>query len=216
MQQRRDQRQQIAGYLLIATRGGVDSVRLHAARRAINVLKQKGKQGHMIFPGQQRVGLVELVDVIRTVIRRQRDAAEHDLGSCALKRRDDLIEVLARAVDRQSAQTIIPAEGNDDDRRFQREHFIHPVQTVFRGVATDAGVHHMVVKAFRFEIAFQKVWVAVAGICTVACSQAIAKGDNDRPIVMGLRRRLRCRSGRGRGRLRCGSGLSFAAKHANT
>lgn len=217
MQQRREQRQQIARHLLIALRGRVYSVRLHAACRAINVLKQKGKQGHMVFPGKQCIGLVELTDVIRAIIRGQSNSTEHHFGSCALKRGDNLIEVAPRAVDRQSAQTIIPAEGNDDGRRFQREHFIQPVQTVFRRVAAYAGVHHMVVKALRFQIAFKKIWIAVAGICTVACSQAIAEGDNDRPIVGRLRLRLRCRSGRGgRGRRRRGSGLSFAAKHANT
>lgn len=41
MEQRSEQRQQVARHLLVALRGGVDSIRLHAARNAVDVPEQK-------------------------------------------------------------------------------------------------------------------------------------------------------------------------------
>jgi hypothetical protein len=216
MQQRCDQRQQVARHLLITLRCGMQSIGLHTSCRAVNTLEQEGKQGHMIFPGQQRIGFVELADVIRAVLRRERDTAEDHLGACAFERRDDVVEVLARAVDGQPAQTVIAAEGDNDDGRLQGEHLIQPLDSIFCRVATDARVHHMVVKAFRIQIVFEKIWITVAGLCTVPCSKAVAKGDNDGPSVAGLDTWLRCRSGRGGCRLRRRSRLSFAADGANT
>jgi hypothetical protein len=215
MQQPRDKRQEVSRHLLIALGCGVQSIGLHTACRAVDALEQKGKQGHVILPGQQRIGLIELADVICTVIRREGDAGEHHLDACAFERRDDVIEVLTSAVDWQSTQAIIAAEGDDDDGRLQREHLIQPFDSILCRVATDAAVHYMVVKAFRIQIAFEKIWIAVASICTVPCSKAVAKGDNDGPIVAGLDRRLRHRRRRGRSRLRRRSWLSVAADHGD-
>jgi len=56
---------------------------------------------------------------------------------------DNLIEILAGTVDGQTAETVVAAEGNDDKDRLQGKHVVQPVQTVFGGVAADAGVHDM-------------------------------------------------------------------------
>jgi hypothetical protein len=202
MQQGKDQRQQIARYLSIALSRGVDAVGLHAASSAVDILKQKGEQGHVILLSQQCVDFVELADVIRAVVRRQGDAAEHDLCSRVPQGGDNLIEILACAVDGQAAKTIVAAEGDDDEGRLQGEHVIQPFDAVLRRVAADAGIHHAVVKAFGVEILLKKVWITVASVGAVACSQAVAKGNDDRAIVAGLSSRLRCfrrcRAGRSR------------------
>src|ERR1700679_31935 len=102
MQQGKDERQQVARYLSIALSRGVDAVGLHAASGAVDILKQKGEQRYVILLSQQCVDFVELADVIRAVVRRQRDAAEHDLCSRVPQGRDNLIEILACGVDGQA------------------------------------------------------------------------------------------------------------------
>jgi hypothetical protein len=214
MQQRCDQRQQVPRHLLVALRGRMNSISLHAAFRPVSTLEQEGKQGHVIFPGQQSVRLVELMDVIRTVVRRQGDAPEHHLGPRAFECRDDLIEVLARTVDRQSAKTVIAAESNNDDSRLQGNHLIHPFDAILCRVAADPRVHNMVAKPLRIQIAFQKIGITVPCIGTVPCSKAVSESDNDRPIVAG--RRFCHRNWRRGGRRRRRSGLFVAADSANT
>jgi hypothetical protein len=215
MQQGKDQGQQIARYLSIALSRGVDAVGLHAASSSVDILKQKGEQGHVILLSQRCVDFIELADVVRAVVRRQRDAAEHDLCSRVPQGGDNLIEILACAVDGQAAETIVAAEGDDDEGRLQGEHIVQPFDAVLRRVAADAGIHHAVVKAFGVEILLEKVGITVAGIGAVACSQAVAKGNDDRAIVTGLSCRLRryCRGCRGS--LRRRRRLSVAAGDAD-
>jgi hypothetical protein len=215
MQQGKNQRQQVARYLSIALSRGVDAVGLHAASGAVDILKQKGEQGHVILLSQRCVDFVELADVVGAVVRRQRDAPEHDFCSCVPQGGDNLIEILACAVDGQAAKTIVAAEGNDDEGRLQGEHIVQPFDAVLRRVAADAGIYHAVVKALGVEILLEKVRITVAGIGAVACSQAVTKGNDDRAIVMGLSCRLRrCRRGR-RGSLRRRRWLCVAAGNAD-
>jgi hypothetical protein len=214
MQQWCYKRQEIARHLLIALRRGVDTVGLHTACGPIDVLKKKGEQGHAILLSQQRVSPVELADVIRAIVGRQCDAAEHNFDSCMLKGGDDLVEVFVGAVDGQAAEAVVAAKSDDDKNWFQREDFIHPLDAVLRCVATNACVHYVVVEASGVEITFEKIGITVAGIGAVTCGKAVAKGHDDRAVVMSLNRRLRRCSGLWGG-LRRRSWLSLAADDAD-
>lgn len=216
MQQRSEQRHQVARDLLVALCGGVDSIALHTAWHTIDVLKQKREKRHMILTAQHRVDIVELADVVRSIVGRQRDAAEHNLNSSMLQRRDDLIEISARAVEGKAAQAIIAAEGDDDNNRLERKHIVQSVKTVLCCVSANAGVHHAIVKALLVEVLLQKIRIAVAGIRSIPCCKAVAECDNDRTIVTGLRSGLGRRSGR-RASFRCWrrSGFSLAANDSN-
>lgn len=183
MQQRKDQRQQVARHLLIALCGGVDAVGLHTSCGAVNILEQKREQRHVILLRQRCVNLVELADVIRAIVRRERDAAEHDLSPRVLQRGDDLIEIPPCTVDGKPAETVVAAEGYDDERRLEGEHILQALNAVFGRIAANAGIHHVVMKALVVEVAFQKIGIAVAGVGAVACSQAVAEGDDHRAVV---------------------------------
>ena len=218
MQQWCYKRQEIARYLLIALRSGVDTVGLHTARGPIDVLKQKGEQGHVILLSQQRVGAVELADVIRSIVGRQCDAAEHDLDSCMLQGGDDLVEVFAGAVDGQATEAVVAAKSDDDKNWLQSEYILQPFNAVLCSVAADARIHYVVGEAFGVEITFEKIGITVAGIGAVTCSKAVAKSHDDRAVVMSLNRRLRRCSGLCGGlrrRLRRRSWLSLAADDAD-
>jgi hypothetical protein len=213
MQKGRDERQQISGHLLISLRCRVDSVVLHAAGNAVNVLEQEGKQWQMVLLGERRIGLVELPDIVRSVVGRQRDAAEHNLDARLLQRRDDLVKVATRALDRKAAKPIVATESDNDENGPQSKHVIQPVQTIFRCVAADSSVHNVILKALRVEVFFQKIGIAVAGISPVSSCEAISESDNDGTRV-GL---LRCRGSRASRRRRFGrrSRLPFAAGDCN-
>lgn len=194
MQQRNDQRQQITRHLLIALCGGMDAVGLHTSCGAVNIFEQKREQRHVILLRQQCVGLVELADVIRAIVRRERDAAEHDLSPRALQRGDDLIEIPSRTVDGKPAETIVAAEGYYDNRRLEGEHILQALNAVFGCIAANAGIHHVVMKAPVIEIAFEKIRIAVAGVGAVACGQTIAEGHDHRAVVTRRGNWLRSRS----------------------
>ena len=77
--QRQYQRQDIFGNDLVSGGGGVGPVGLHHAGDAVDALEQKGKHGDVVLLGEQRVGCVELLDVVGAVVGREGDAGEHDL-----------------------------------------------------------------------------------------------------------------------------------------
>ncbi len=79
LEQGHDQREKIFCYLGVALVRRMNAVGLHAAGDSVHPLQQEGQQRHVILGGQQSVGLVELLDVVGTVVRRQRDAAQHHL-----------------------------------------------------------------------------------------------------------------------------------------
>lgn len=150
----------------------------------------------MILAAQGHVGLVELADIVRSIVGRQRNAAEHNLNSSMLQRSDNLIEVPASAVEGEAAKAVVATEGDDDDNGLERKHVVHPVQTVFGCVPADSGVDHVIAKASMVEVLLQIIRIAVTGIRPIACCKAVAECDNDRTIIMGLRSGWRRRSGR--------------------
>ena len=116
LQQGHDQGEKISCHLGIPLIGRMDAVGLHAAGDSVDVLQQERQQGHVVLGRQQRVGLVELPDVVGTIIRRQGDATQHHLGSGMQQRGHDLIEIRSRRSDGQPTQSIVPAEGHDHQR----------------------------------------------------------------------------------------------------
>src|ERR1700742_2978723 len=138
----------------------------------------------MILAGQRKVSFVELADVVRAVIGRQRDTAEHNLDACVLKRRDDPVEVLSGAFDGKAAKAIIAAEGDNHDGWFQRQYIVKASHAIFCSVAANACIDYVIMEAFCVEILLQKIGIAVAGISSIAGGETVAKGNDRRAIVM--------------------------------
>ena len=103
LQQGKNDGNDVAGDDLVAPGGGVDVVVLHHSRYAVDVLQQEGKHGDVVLGGEQRVCLVELVDVVRAVVRREGDAGKRDLDAGTLEGADDLVEVGTSVLDGQAA-----------------------------------------------------------------------------------------------------------------
>ncbi len=175
----------------------MDAVLLHASGCAVDVDEQEGKQRGVVFSCQQSVGFVELANVVGTVVGRKSDAAEYDLCARGGKRGDDLVEVPARGIDRQPAQAVVSAEGDDDHFGIEGQNVFQAVHTVFSRIAADAEVHDFVVVAKLIEVLLQVVGIAFAAIGAVARGEAVSECDDHWPSVVGFEI---CRFGRwGRG-----------------
>lgn len=187
MKQGQQQRQKIAGDLLVALSRCVHSVSLHRARHAVDALQQKWKQRHMRGAGERGVGLVELSDVIRAVVGRQSDAAQNDFGVGLLQRLNHGRQIFARIGDRDAAQAIIAAKGDDDDGRMQSKNRRQAIDAVLGGVTADARIDDAILKSKCVEIFLQRIGVALAGIGAETSGETITKGDDDRASVRCVR-----------------------------
>ena len=63
-EQREDEREDVVGYYLVSFCGGVGSVGLHHAVYTKDSLEKEWQQRDVVFLFEQRVGVVELVDVV--------------------------------------------------------------------------------------------------------------------------------------------------------
>ena len=183
LQQGNDQGKKIPCHLGVALIGRMDAVGLHAAGDSIYILQQERQQRHVILSRQQRVGLVELPDVVGTVVRRHGDATQHHLGARMHQSCNDLIEILPRRSDGKPTQAIVPAEGHDHQHWFQAQCVLQPIHSVLGGVSTDSFIDYLVVIALRIQVLFQVVGIAVARVGAVAGSETVAESDDHRPPV---------------------------------
>ena len=83
----------------VALRCGVDPIALNHTGQSVDVLEQEREERNVVLPREESVGLVELLDVVGTVIRRQGDAGQEKFGPGWLERGKDLVEVFARVPD---------------------------------------------------------------------------------------------------------------------
>jgi len=164
------------GHHLVALGCGVGSVVLHHAVNSIDVLEEEGKQGDVVLLGEQGVGLVELADVVGAVVGREGDAGEDDFGSAGLEGGDDLVEVGAGVFDAEAAQAVIAAELDDDDGGLHGNDGGDAFYSVFGGVSADAGVDDAVVVAEAVQVLLEELGVALAGLGSVACGEAVSEG----------------------------------------
>jgi len=81
--------------------------------------EQEGQQGRLLGPGDLGIGGVELLG-IWSVVWRQAHAGQQHAGAGLLRRVDHGVEVAAHLAQRQAAQAVVGAQGDDDDRRLVR------------------------------------------------------------------------------------------------
>lgn len=93
-------------------------VALHHAVDAEDSSEKKGQQRDVVFSCQEDVGLIELLDVIGTVVRRKSDTREDDLCSTGFEGGKYLVEVRASVFNAETSQAVVAAKLNDNDCRF--------------------------------------------------------------------------------------------------
>ena len=158
----------------------MDAVLLNGAGNGIDVGVEHRQQGDVILRGDEAVGLVEGLDVVGAVVRRQRDAGEDDFAAGVEEGGDDGVEVAARVCDGEAAEAVVAAKFDNHDGGMEVEDLVEPVDAVFAGVAADAGIDHFVVVAAMVERGLKGVGPGVAGFEAIAGGDAVAEAVNDR------------------------------------
>ena len=156
---------------------------LYVSGHAVDVLQEKRQQWYVIPLGQSGIHRVELCNVVGTIVWWQRDSGERDLRSAGLQLFNDARKILLGLFEFEAAQTVIPAELDDDQFGVLHDDTRNAVQAVFGGVAAYAGVRDTIVEACLIKPLLEIIRVALARIRSVACGQAIAETDDHRPII---------------------------------
>ncbi len=125
----------------------MNAVGLDGAWGADEVFVDHGHEGDVVAGGQGAEDLLERLDVVWAVVGRKRDAGEENADVRGFEHGEDLIEITARLVEREAAQTVVAAELDDDHVRMQSENRGEIGDSIFGGGAADAAVEHFVVVA---------------------------------------------------------------------
>ena len=191
----------VGGDYLVAGGGGVGAVALHHAGDSVDVLEEEGEERSFVFGGEQRVGGVELLDVVGAVVGRESDAGEDYFCAGGFEGGDDVVEVGAGVFDAETAEAVVAAELNDCNGGVEGEDGGEALNAVLGGGAADAEVDDAVFVALPVEIGLEVVGVALAGVGAIAGGEGVAEADEERAMVVRVDgRRVRRRWGRIRGR----------------
>jgi len=98
VQQRQQFREDCAGDDLGAYGSGVNAVLLDGAGNVNEVLVDHGDERNSVFGGEVAEDLIEGLDVIGAVVRRQSDASQKNSDVCTLKSGEDSVEVLTSLI----------------------------------------------------------------------------------------------------------------------
>lgn len=99
--------------------------------------------------GQGAEDLLERLDVVRSVVGRERDTGEEDADVRGFECGEDLIEIAAGLVKGKAAEPVVTAELDDDGVRVQREDQGQLGDGVFCGCAARSAVEYFVMVAGR-------------------------------------------------------------------
>ncbi len=160
----------------------MDAVGLDGAGDVDEVFVEHGHEGGVVLGGEIAEDLLEGVDVIAAVVGRQGDAGQQDLDVSGFERGEDGVEIAARPIRREAAQTVVAAELHDDDVGMQQQHGTQAGDRVFGGGAAGALVIDFVAVAAGIEIVLQRVRIGLAGSESIARRDAVAKADQQRLV----------------------------------
>ena len=119
------------------------------------------------------------MDIVGAVVGRESDAGEDDFAAGVDEGGDDSVEIAARVGDGDAAKAVVAAKFDDDDGGVEAEEVGETVDSVFGGVAADAGVDDFVVVAAVIEVDLEVVGIRVAGLDAVAGSDAVTEAGDD-------------------------------------
>ena len=136
--------------------GRVQIVGLKIAAFGGDRLKQEIQQSRFLLAGDLPETGVEFAG-IWAVVGRQADAGEQHSGAAGSCRSDHGIEVVAHLVERQPAQTVVGAEGDNDNGRlvFEERRF-ETGAPASCGFAGNREVGNAIIKAFSGDLPGQQ------------------------------------------------------------
>lgn len=162
---------------------GMNAVGLDGVGDIDQILVDHGHDRAVMFGGQIKVDLVELVDVVGSVVGRQGDAGEKHLDVRVFESGDDRFEVAPRLVERKPAQTVVAAELDDHDRGVELEDWAESDHGVLGGGAAGSAVDHFVWVAEPVEIALERGRVGLAAQKSGAGGDAVTETNHQFPVA---------------------------------
>lgn len=155
----------------------MDAVRLDGARNVNKVFVDHGNEGDAGTGGRLPKDLIEGVNVIGAVVRRKRNAAQQHTDVRMQQSGEHDVEILPGGRERQSAQTIVAAELDDDHGGMQAQNSRQALHGILGGGAAGAKVHNLIAVAELVEITAQCIRVRLSGGQPVAGGDTVSKAD---------------------------------------
>ena len=177
--QRLERGQKRAGQNLRALGRGMDSVPLDSAGNVDEVLVNHGDEGDGSARGSLAKDLIEGVNVVGAVVRRECDAAQENSDVGMEQSGEHFVEILPGGRERQSAKTVVAAELDDDHGRVQAQNGGKPLHGVLGGGAAGAEIDDLIAVAQMIQVAPQGVRIRLAGCESVTGGDTVTKADED-------------------------------------
>lgn len=168
---------------------GMDAVRLDRSGHVDQVFVNHRHQGNMVFLCQVAKDLVERMDIVRSVIGRQRDACQQHLDTRGFESREHRVQVLPRLIQREAAQPVVSAEFDNDDGRVALNNRSHIGSGVLCCRSAGPPVVNVVFVAGLLQIALQCRGVGLVWLKSQPRRDAVAIADDRWPF--GARHRKR-------------------------
>jgi len=181
MKQRLENRHEGVGNDLRALFGRMDAVGLKDAGVALEALVEHGHESDMMPGCEVAIDLGELLDVVGPVVGRKRNAGEQDFDVGLLERSKYGIEIAPHLRDRLTAQAVVTAEFDDDDRGVKHQDGRKRGNSVFAGGAAGAAIHNSVRVAEVIEPLLQRDGIGLVCRETVARGDAVSEADEQGP-----------------------------------
>jgi len=160
----------------------MNAVGLDAAGDWNQVFVNHGHKGDVVVSGEGAEKLLEGLDIVGPVVRRQRDARQQDFDVRGFERGEDLIEVAAGFFQGKAAQAVVAAEFDHDSVRVQGQNRGKIRERVLGGGAAGTPVKHLVVEGLGVKVVLKKVRVGLPFIEAVAGGNAVSVADQDAGI----------------------------------
>jgi hypothetical protein len=160
----------------------MDSISLDRSRHIYEIFVDHGDEGDVMLRGEVAIHLVECVDVVRPVIRRQSNAGEQDLDVGLCECSEDGIEVFSSLFQGNTTEPVVAAELYDHDRRMRVKHGADIGGGILGGCSAGSHVRNFIGESQPVEIALQGVWKRLARVQAVPSGDAVAVADKDRPF----------------------------------
>jgi len=169
----------------------MNAVRLDRSRNVDQVFIDHRNKGDAVARCKLAEELLKGLNVIRAIIRRQRDSGQQNADVRGFESRKKLVEVAARLIERQSAQAVVAAELDDDHLRIQLENRRQAGESILGSGAACAPVENLVVVARGVQVALEEIGVRLAFGKPVTGRDAVSVADEEMRVLRRPRHRGR-------------------------
>ena len=163
----------------------MDAIALDGSGDIDQIFIEHGHQGNVVHGREVAKDLIERADVVGSVIGRQRDSGQEDLYVRTLERGENLIEIGARLVDRQAAQSVVAAKLDNHDGGVKAQYIGEACERILGSGAACALVDDLVRVATRIEQLLKSGGIGLVFIEAQSGGNAVTEADENWPVGIG-------------------------------